>query len=652
VPGRESGFRHLFSPLRLGPVTLPSRVVLPAHLTNYAEDGLPTARHAAYYAARAAGGAGLVITEEHTVAPGDRAYERLIRGWDDAVLPGYRALTAAVHAHGVPVLAQLNHNGGQGSGLHGRAPVVAPSPLPDPLFREVPVALDPAGIAAVVAAFADVAARCAAGGFDGVELQASQSSLLRAFLSPATNRRTDAWGGPPANRARLLLDVVRAVREALGSGRVLGVRLAGDEHVPGGTTTADAVATARLLAATGAVGYLSTTVGVATATLHRVVPPMTTPHGYALPVARAIRAAGLPVIGVGRITTPEQAERALADGDCDLVGVVRGQLADPEFVAKARAGRAGEIRTCLGCNQECVGGVGLGRPLRCVQNPAAGREAVAVAGPVRRPRRVLVVGGGPAGLRAAAAAARRGCAVTLVEREHRLGGALAIAGSAPGRDGLLDLVRTAAAECARAGVQVRTGTAADAALVAAERPDAVVLATGARPQRPVWAGGSARVVDVRAVLAGTVRPTGAVLVVDELGGAAAPSVAELLAARGCDVELQTSGLAVAQDLGVTLELPRWQVRAAGLGIRPAPERLVERVEDGDRPLVHLLEHLTGRRLTRAVDWVVVATHPAPEDALWRALRNGGPPVHRIGDCRAPRRSDAAVRDAERVAALL
>jgi FAD dependent oxidoreductase/NADH:flavin oxidoreductase / NADH oxidase family len=358
------------------------------------------------------------------------------------------------------------------------------------------------------------------------------------------------------------------------------------------------------------------------------------------------------VIGVGRITTPEQAERALADGDCDLVGVVRGQLADPEFAAKARAGRAGEIRTCLGCNQECVGGVGLGRPLRCVQNPAAGREAVALPAPGPRPRRVLVVGGGPAGLRAAAAAARRGCAVTLVERDERLGGALALAGSAPGRAGLLDLVRTAADGCARAGVDVRLGAPADPALVAAERPDVVVLATGARPRRPAWAGSGGRVVDVRAVLAGAVRPAGEVLVVDELGGAAAPSVAELLAGRGCAVELQTSGLAVAQDLGVTLELPGWQARAAGLGVRPAPERLVERVADGARPVVHVLEHLTGRRSARAVDWVVVATHPAPEDALWRALRCGPVPVHRIGDCRAPRWADAAVRDAERVATLL
>jgi NADPH-dependent 2,4-dienoyl-CoA reductase/sulfur reductase-like enzyme len=265
---------------------------------------------------------------------------------------------------------------------------------------------------------------------------------------------------------------------------------------------------------------------------------------------------------------------------------------------------------------------------------------------------VLVVGGGPAGLRAAAAAARRGHAVTLVEREHRLGGALALAGAAPGRDGLLDLVRTAAAECVRAGVEVRTGAAADAALIAAERPDAVVLATGARPQRPAWAGGSVRVADVRAVLAGAVHPAGEVLVVDECGGAAAPSVAELLAGRGCAVELQTSGLAVAQDLGVTLELPRWQARAAELGIRRVPERLVERVQDGARPVVHLLEHLTGRRLTRAVDWVVVAGHPAPVDALWRELRGSGVELHRIGDCRAPRRSDAAVRDAERVAALL
>ncbi|WP_226358089.1 NAD(P)-binding protein [Pseudonocardia sp. ICBG601] len=323
---------RLGDPLRLGPTTLRNRIVFTAHLTGFAEGGMPTDRHTAYYAARAAGGAGLVITEEHAVHPSDRPYERLIRGHDPSVLPGYRALTDAVHAHGALVLAQLNHNGAQGSGMYSRAAVVGPSALPDPMFREVPAELDAAGIGEIVAAFADVAARCVAGGFDGVELQCSHASLLRLFLSPATNHRTDAWGRA---RAKVVLDVVAAVRAAIGPGPVLGLRIGVDERIEGGITPADGADLARRLAATGQVDHLNTSIGVATSTLHLIEPSMHTPPGYAGHLAatlrRTVRAAGvhLPVIGVGRFTTPEQAAAALARGECDLVGVARGQIADP-----------------------------------------------------------------------------------------------------------------------------------------------------------------------------------------------------------------------------------------------------------------------------------------------------------------------------------
>jgi 2,4-dienoyl-CoA reductase (NADPH2) len=651
--GRTEEHPRLFTPLRIGPVTVANRIVFAAHLTNAAVDGLPTAQHAAYYAARAAGGAGLVITEEHAVHPSDRAYEKVIRGHDPAVLPGYRMLTAAVHAGGAPVFAQLTHHGGQGAGTYSRRPVLAASAVPDPLFREVPREMDLGDIAEVVAAFAALAGRCAEGGFDGVEVQASQSSLLRGFLSGATNRRTDGYGGPVANRARLLLEVLRAVREAVGPGLAVGVRLAGEEFVRDGTTPAEAAEVARRAVATGAVDYVNTTVGVATANLDRVVPPMTTRPGYALGAAAAIRAAvGVPVVGVGRFLRPEQAERALVEGACDLVGVVRGQIADPEFAARARDGRGAEIRSCLGCNQECVGRVGRNQLLGCVQNPSAGREALSLPAPRRRGRRVLVVGGGPAGLRAAATAAARGHRVTLLERERETGGQVLLAAGAPGRGGLAPLVLDAEVECRRAGVDLRTGESADTARVLAERPDVVLLATGSRPVRPAWAGSSPRVADVREVLDGTVRPDGAVLVVDDLGWPAAPSVAELLAERGCVVEVTTSAMVVGQDLGLTLDMPRWQRRAAELGIRQTPDRLVRAVVEGGRLTVGLVEHPTGLEEARVVDWVVVATHAAPDEALWRELAGTGLEVHRIGDCRAPRRADAATREAERVALAL
>ena len=371
----------------MGPLTLANRVVFAAHLTNYACDGLPTEQHAAYYARRAAGGAGLIVTEEHATDPADQPYEKLIQGYRAEVIPGYRRITAAVHAHRVPVLAQLNHNGGQSSGMYSRLPVQAPSPVPDPLFREVPRPAGPGGIAAIVAGYARVARHCAEGGFDGVELQCSQSSIIRGFLSGATNQRTDRYGGSLRNRARLLLEVVAAVREAIGPGRALGVRLCGDEMIEGGTTLSEAVEVARMASRSGAVDYISTTTGVATASLYTVVASMRAAPGHALHVPAAIRAAvDVPVLGAGRITSPQQAEQALAAGQCDLVGVVRGQIADPDFAAKARAGHAAAIRTCLACNQECAGRVGGNRWLGCTANPRAGRESVPLPAPRSRPR--------------------------------------------------------------------------------------------------------------------------------------------------------------------------------------------------------------------------------------------------------------------------
>jgi len=646
-------YQQLFTPLRIGPVTVPNRIVFSAHLTNYAENGLPTEQHAAYYEARAAGGTGLIVTEEHSTHPTDWPYEKLIHGFNPDVGTGYRRITEAVHAHDVPIFAQINHNGGQASSMYSRLPVWAPSPVPDPLFREVPKAVERHEIEQIVDGYAMVARRCIGGGFDGIELQCSHSSIVRGFLSPATNARQDDYGGSLANRARLLLEIVDAVRATIGSGHALGVRLCGDELIEGGTGIDDAVAVARMIDATGHVDYINTSIGVATATLYMIEASMQVPPGYAMFIPSAIRqAVTVPVVGVGRFKDPRQADRALHDGLCDLVGVVRGQIADAEFAAKARSGHANDIRTCLSCNQECVGRMGLNRWLGCIENPRTGRESTRLPIPSRR-RRVVVVGGGPGGLQAAVTAAENGHRVTLFERADRLGGQVAVAAVVPSRAEFLDITRNLIVAAQRLCVEVRTGIEATPDVIAAVAPDAVILATGARPARPWWAGDCARVVDIRDVLENRVHPQGRVVVVDELGFHQATSVAELLADRGCRVEIVTNGMVVGQDLGITLDMEIWNVKAHAKGIDQKVDLVPMGIGDSaGRVVLTLQHHPTGTDQERSCDWVVCAVHQEPEDELWRILKDGPIPVHRVGDCLAPRRAHAAVIEGHRVAVAL
>jgi 2,4-dienoyl-CoA reductase (NADPH2) len=451
-------YRYLWTPQQLGPVEVRNRIVFSAHLTNYARDGRPTDQHAAYYGARAAGGTGLIITEEHSTHPTDWPYEKLIHGFHRDVIPGYRKITDAVHRHRVPIFAQINHNGGQASSMYSRLPVWGPSAVADPLFREVPKAVTHAEIDEIVAGYALVAEHCAEGGFDGIELQCSHSSIVRGFLSPATNHRTDDYGGSLENRARLLVEIVSAVRKEIGRGLALGVRICGDELIEHGTTIDDAVRIAEIVEATGQVDYINTSIGVATASLFMIEASMHIPPGYAMFIPSAIRkAVDLPVVGVGRFKDPLQAERALAEGHCDLVGVVRGQIADAEFVAKARAGSTDETRLCLSCNQECVGRMGLNRWLGCIENPRTGRESEGV-GTVRltaKAKSVMVVGAGPAGLQAAIAARRNGHHVTVYEKEPEAGGQVRLAASVPNRAEFGDMIRNQLTECRRLGVEFR-----------------------------------------------------------------------------------------------------------------------------------------------------------------------------------------------------
>jgi mycofactocin system FadH/OYE family oxidoreductase 2 len=600
-------YRYLWTPLQLGPITVKNRMIFSAHLTNYAADGLPTDQHAAYYAARAAGGAGLIITEEHSTHPTDWPYEKLIHGFHREVIPGYRKITEAVHRHGTPIFAQINHNGGQASSMYSRLPVWAPSPVADPLFREVPKAVTHGEIAEIVAGYALVAGHCMEGGFDGIELQCSHSSIVRGFLSPATNKRTDEYGGSLDNRARLMVEIIDAVRAAIGPTKALGVRICGDELIEGGTTIDEAVDIARIVEATGQVDYINTSIGVATASLFMIEASMHIPPGYAMFIPSAIRkAVDLPVVGVGRFKDPLQAERALAEGHCDLVGAVRAQIADADFVAKARAGATDETRLCLSCNQECVGRMGLNRWLGCIENPRTGREHEwDVTNHVRlstKPKKVMVVGAGPAGLQAAIAARRAGHQVDVYERDAQAGGQVRLAASVPNRAEFGDMIRNQLTECRRLGVNVHYGVGVWPGFVDEQRPDTVIVATGAEANRPWWAPPEAEwIVDCRAVLDGSAQPEGNVVVIDELGFHHATSTAELLADRGCSVEVVTNGMVVGQDLGITLDMENWWMRAGSKGIVQSTDLVPMGIEGR---LLNLLHHPTGamferRRLGRA-----------------------------------------------------
>jgi mycofactocin system FadH/OYE family oxidoreductase 2 len=644
---RHPRFPYLFSPLRVGSITVPNRIVFSAHLTNLARRNRPGPDLVAYYEERARGGAGLIITEEQSVHPTDHAYERLIRAFDESVVPAYQELTRRVHAHATPVLAQINHNGGQASSLYTRLPVWAPSPIADPLFREVPKEMEAADIAEVVGSYARVARHVKLGGFDGAELQASHSSLLRQFLSPYANRRADAYGGSVERRARIVREIIMAIRAEVGRDFVLGIRIPGDEFIEGGLTLEHSVETVRILDRDGLLDYFNTSLGTATHTLFMVEGSMHLPPGYQLFTAAALReVTDLPVVGIGRMKDPLQAEQALVDGVCDLVGMVRQQIAEPATARKAREDRVEEIRLCVSCNQDCIGREGLNLEIGCIENPAAGHElrlaaAARAAGPASR--RVLVVGGGPAGMQCAVAAARRGCEVTLCEAGAELGGQIRLAVRVPNRAELGDLVRNLEGELRRERVDVRTGTPVAAGDALTGGWDAVVCCTGCRPQAP--APGVLTVWDVL----GGAEVGERVAVIDLVGFHQATSTAEWLAQRGHRVEVLTPALVAGQDLGLTLDLENWHRRVLALGVRIFTSVAPLGYE---RRCVQAVEAYSGRMVEFGpFDDVVAANHGRADDDLYRVLK-GRIEVHRAGDCVAPRRAGNAINDGYRVALAL
>lgn len=645
-------FHYLFSPLKIGSVVVPNRIHFAAHMTNFGEDYRVSERHICYYRERAKGGCGLITTEELSVHPSDHPYDKLVDAFDDHVIPGYRELTRAIHEYDTKIFAQLNHNGMQGDGKISRRPVWGPSPGRDPLFRETAKEMEIEDIDECVAYFARSAAYVVEGGFDGIELQIGHSSLIRQFLSPATNLRNDEYGGDDERRLRFCLEVIHAVRAAVGIDFVLGVRLNADEmHPRGGLTLEDSKRIAAGLEATGQLDFMDLSLGTFH-NLYLVEGSMHTPLAYTVPMAAGIRSVvDLPVFCTNRINDPHLAEKILEDGHADMIGMVRALICDPELPNKAREGRSDDIRHCIACNQGCIGRMGLGLSLGCIQNPAVGREkdlGIHTLRPCDRPKKVVVVGAGPAGLEAARTAALRRHRVVVFEKREEVGGQNLLAGKVAGRQEITGVTRWLLGQVNKLDIDLRLGVEADPDTVLGENPDAVIVATGSVPRERIFVGeyGPPEVVNTQQILTGEIEAGDKVLLIDLDQHHQGTGTAEFLADLGKRVHVLTPALFIGGQLGPLQDLFLARQRLAAKGVTCTPDIAVLGIQ-GTR--VKALNVYSNEMMEfEGYDTVVLAIGNRADDGLYFQLKGRVKELYRIGDCMAPRKTDMAIVEGHRI----
>lgn len=623
----------VLQPFELKGLKLKNRIMSTAHAPSYVEDGKPKQRYCLYHEEKAKGGLALTMFGgSTTTAPDSPSAFGQINASTDAVIPWFQELADTVHRHGCAIMCQITHMGRRTcDDVADWLPTLAPSPVRERQHRSFPKQIEAHDIVRVVKGYAAGARRCREGGLDGVEVIA-WGHLVDQFLSPAVNKRTDAYGGSLENRCRFALEVFGAIRQAVGPAFIVGIRLTGDDHVPGGRDPEECVAIARFLADSGLIDFFNVVGGtLATdASVAYTIPAMGHRYGPFLDLAGQIRqATGLPVFQASRIPDLSTARWALTQGYVDMVGMTRAHIADPHIVAKLVRGEEHRIRPCVGMGY-CIDRIYQGKDALCIHNPATGREATmphVVMESGRPKRKVVVIGGGVGGMEAARVCALRGHEVLLLEATDRLGGQVNLAAMAPGREEIAGISGWLAQELELLGVEVRLNSYAEADDVLAEAPEVVIVATGGLPDTSFLEAGEELVSTVWDVLGGYVEPTGKVLLYDDHGWHQGPSTAIALAKKGAQVEMVTPDRMIAFEIGAT-NYPNYLRDAYRLDVTLTPDLELRAVRrEGNRLVATFWNEYSEAATERTADHVVVEHGTLPVDELYQALqagsRNGG-----------------------------